>query len=669
MLLGLALSWYCRTHIKVNSNENSRINGLTALNELTSFPLSAVFDIGSHYADVATRFATDRVVSIYGEPWSGKTSFARKLAEPLIKEKGYIALCFSEGRLHIAPAEIEDRFSKSLFFQQSERQPRHVAFLCEEVHSLVTHNIFMGQSFVILFDDAFGHRAYLRDNALRRLRVFDWVEMARLGSSFGDIRVIVTSPASLVEEAKTAARAPAQVNEFLRRNLALLSESPNVTLRPADFPGHVLKAIITHNCKATDAMWARDETVLSLVVDEFVAKIQGSSFVFDAIVRFCQQSSRLDEEAVLSEAAAHGQRAQTFDEVIGGLSQEQQGFLGLCVIAQELVHARQVFLPRLPEGTTIAPGLSFEGLAEILDVSSTAEPSTAQFVSDWVIRDPATTITGFDLPVFRHPDLRLLAREWCRSKLGEFMVELVHRLINSETQALLRIEQFDAACRLSEFWGQETPERLMEKMMGTKQRTDPILLMVTLLMNWCDIDARHRSKMQQFIARLFESFREMQRYFLTEALRFWSLIDEPLRKYILDRVEIRRSFSRGQPPKRNALADECFGDHVALCVFANYLTRYYEVVEAAQKGCRASQWIIDAFNEFLECLARDSDTRLVMTSRPGDGLDLRKSVKYPAKDIVGALWRLVSGQGLVEINEPIFRRLEELNRSLNSPVL
>ena len=276
------LRWYIENFPVFSIDENEMRRAKSDLSSICADDIESLIEPSS--LSINDRM-TENCIFLTGSPWIGKTSLVSVSAKNYI-DCGYILLPFHE---HASPSEISYVVTKN----ESEKKALHGP-LGAQIHQIIATRLFYGNSFVLLFDDPFGHRYFRKSSILSRLDIDALLKLNQREGCLGHLVVLVTSPSELFEEAMR--KHGQDQNTVLGKNLHLLRKVRH-ELSVDDYAKVDLYNIVTRMAETAKTDWAHRTDVRELVADEVA--LYGS---FESLKIFCQYTKDIDDIGIIEYA-------------------------------------------------------------------------------------------------------------------------------------------------------------------------------------------------------------------------------------------------------------------------------------------------------------------------------------------------------------------------------
>lgn len=628
------LDWFLATHPPIELTpilieESCRCVGLMtdSAQDAIVWPVSP---------DLLNRFDDHDSIFLHGGPWLGKTTLGVGLALRAIRN-GFVPIVFHE-RTVVTPMEL---------YGISLRSPNNLSSLAGWLNEFVPAKLFTGTSFVVFLDDPFGHRRLITATPLNRLHINAWLELARNPECLGKIQIVITSPTSLTRSVQSSAASPK--DPIGSRNLQLLEGNRAIELTIDCYSESQLAQVVRATAFRFGALWASRQDICNLVSNEM--KEQHAHFA--ALRDFCVETRSLGDDALIEKTISHFRRRQNISGLVDCVRYENQGYLLLVIICEELLTAYREH--------AASPRHTYGQLSEYLKISiASNEVLTAPELDlmSWIGLEAVAGLGVSELPTFRHPEIAAGVRDWVRTKrpfaIGELLVKLAAS--DEEDEGFLsRWELTHLTCQLAEFIDTNAAATLARILFsGTGGRFDPPTIIEALILGWEKI-AGNPIEPHALIAikRLINEARPFTRPLIHAIVDNWREVSEEIRRIPagLNSKQVGAAESRPEANSENVLT-----------FIASVAANYNMIVDCARRDSGASQECLEYFEAFVTTLTKMHD-KPVWPSRVGDGLFNDASLRPLGRRVLEELVAIGKKRGAWDEDSPIVSQIRDSLKS------
>jgi hypothetical protein len=630
------LKWYAKTYTSLPITDAKRIELGKSLELLSSVPLRDI--VVPEDQTAFESLETEHVIVLHGEPWVGKTSLACVLASQYV-QRGFIPIIFQQRSL------VDPRIL-SLYRMTGDREEESVSLnhIAVYLNEYLSTQLLLGEGFVLLLDDSFGHRRQLSSNPLERLRLNAWLELTRQPNSLGRIKVIITSPSRFLYGAINTSRVDR--SPLLAENLGLLRESRCHELKLADFrPSEILRIIRT-TARSLECRWSDRQSVSELVAEKI-----GSS-TFEGLRSFCV-STRIDDDDIIIQKLSHFDKFSEFRSSIESLSPDAQRLLCAVYVAESFVELKTEFqfqsdvdAKQLCEAAGV-PGVS--SLSKLFSVEGFDE-----FLARWVVDDKVFTLDRSALPTFRHPEVRVAVHDWVQKEGSGTVLRIINNLCRGsegKSAIISRWESVHMWCRFARFLDDDARQYVDNEEFHRKSGgLDPRNLVWAILENWDYLrDSQLEQAAKGYIKHCIDVVHNTRRLLIWEIAEHWRGLDETLRAY--PHQLNSKLTDQGTVPNFNV--------HHSLAFLASTFANYDSIASSARSGSTASERHLNLVQSFIMQLKSGLDTAN-FESRLGDGLFNALTIKFTGEKVLSALVQLGCRRGAVNRETDIVQQIQTI---------
>ena len=637
------ISWYVKEFPRLSQKIEFRKKLWSELNKFR--PISTQQVVKPSSKNINKLIDKNDVLWLHGPSWIGKTSLSCSIVNQFCEE-GYIPIVFHESNL----------LNPSLFYEEDRSESLEIRrlLLSEKagvLHKEIVTSVFHGDSYIILFDDPFGHRQFrLSRSPLSYLRVSDWIKLARSHDSLGRIKIIINTPTRFLEELKTI---PSEdFTPILRENIEFLlyQKSDFITIESLDLKDYNkidLSLIVSNVSTELGAKWSKEQEICEFLADI----ISDSCSSFETLRLFCLESSNLDPISEVDEFVENTVRylehSSRLTRRIEDADLQTQLFIIAIVVGEAFEQLSRDYL---------YSEISFSQLCEYLKIPNLLlEDCCIQELSYWINFEFSQNNQIDNFPKFRHPDLRAEVETFLTVSTGKNMMSQIiassaylNVFFHSEDKSnIMRWESIYFICRFSSFLDNTICQYIDERWFTTnKAAFDYQNTLWAISDNWSYIrETLFEPYALRALQRIQREQHSLRRIFIWEIMNNWAYMNEKIRNLILE--------LNGEE-KRGALEPKIKDDHL-LSFLGAVLSNYRTVSDLATNyDSEASKMCLDFINEFIRQL---SDIKNINTPKYKSYEDDRvfgdRGVSFTGRDVLVRIRKLGLDSGGLDNNSQI----------------
>jgi len=587
------------------------------------------------------------VLWLHGPSWIGKTSLSCSLVNEFC-ECGYIPIVFHESNL----------LNPSLFYEKDRNDNSEIRRLLLSDKSGVLHreivtSIFRGDSYVILFDDPFGHRQFkLSKSPLSYLRVSDWINLARAHTSLGRVKVIINTPTRFLNELE---KTPSEeLTPILRENIEFLLERRKYpiaieSLDLKDYSKRDLSLIVSNVSSGLESNWAGEQDVCELLA----TIISDSCSSFETLRLFCLESSKLVpiSDEFIESASHYLERSSELTRRIEDADSQIQFFIMAVVVGEAFVQLSRDYL---------YSKISFLELCEHLKIPNLLlEDDYLQELFYWINFEFSQNNQIESFPKFRHPDLRAEVETFLTVSAGKRMMSAIISKSafldvfshSQDVTSIMRWESIYFVCRFAGFLDEDICQYIDDYWLRiSKAAFDYQNTLWAISDNWLYVkETLFEPRALAALQRIQNEKHSLRRSFIWEIMNNWAYMNEKIRMIILE--------LNGQE-KRGTLEPKMIDEHL-LSFLGAALSNYRTVSDLAiNYESEVSRQCLDFINEFIRQL---SDNKNIDTPRYKSYEDDRvfgdRGVSFPGRDVLARICQIGLDSGGLDESFQIVRNI------------
>jgi hypothetical protein len=627
------VAWYLDKYPPLNLTDAERASWLKDVSSL----YAVSYDDIQQCRENTVNDCLDRnnVVFLTGRSWVGKTSIGCRLVTEFARH-GYVPLVIHENSL------VTFRALPSVDKAHNPKNLR-LAANAQMLHEIVVTRLLHGESFVVFFDDPFGHRHFQPHNPLMYLRIADWLRVAAQSHALGCLKVIVTSPSAFVDEGRAALAENARTNPIADSNHFLLNSKTTVAIDLNSYtPAKVSKIVRStahyHNCS-----WSVDDARCDLVADALLSEGCG----FDALHVLCREIKVAADDDFLNSVIEVTASA----DIVAAIRDSNPSVrLQLCaaLIGESLIEFYREFCFQTP--------LHFRDVLNAVSGYTTAAEQSGTSpanLSEWLLTDRVSTLNLVDFPVFSHPEVRHAASVLSESDSREAFHSAVCNLCGLSQAyngvVLSRWEATHMLCRMAPVLNDDEAVDIGNQYFSKRIAGggDPRNVLWAILGNWTYIaNTPLKKQAYGFLKMVPSNYRYLNRTLIWEATANWTHIDSTIRYLVLEQTAQRSESGEWKP--------HC-NEHTTLAFLAAGVAHYGALQESARAECEASERYLEFMNIFISLMKKSSPQ--LFTSKKGDGLYESPGSRYCGNDVCQALYDLGRRCGSLTTTHPLAHTL------------
>jgi hypothetical protein len=569
------------------------------------------------------------VLWLHGPSWIGKTSLSCSLVNEFCL-CGYMPIIFHESNL----------LNPSLFYDKDRDNSEIKRLLLSDkagvLHREIVTSIFRGDSYIILFDDPFGHRQFkISKSPLSYLRVSDWINLARSHTSLGRIKVIINTPTRFFNELKRISSE--EFTPVLHENIKFLLEHKKnsiavESLDLKDYSKEDLSLIISSVSSGLGGNWAEQEDVCELLA----TIISDSCSSFETLRLFCLESSKLlpMSDEFVENVSYYLENSSELTRRIEDTDSQVQSFIMAVVVGEAFEQLSRDYL---------YSKVSFSELCEHLKIPNLLlEDDYFKELSYWINFEFTQNNQNENFPQFRHPDLRAEVETFLTVSSGKKMMsDIIANSVfmdifscSQNASSIMRWESIYFVCRFASFLDEHSCQYIDANWLRiSKAAFDYQNTLWAISDNWLYVkDTLFEPRAIATLQRIQNENHSLRRSFIWEIMNNWAHLNEKVRMIILK--------LNGQE-KRGILEPKVIDEHL-LSFLGAALSNYRTVSDLAiNYESESSRQCLDFVNEFIRQL---SDSKNINTpkykSYEDDRVFSDRGGIFPGRDVLAKICQL-----------------------------
>ncbi|MDP9315479.1 MAG: hypothetical protein M3R24_32235 [Chloroflexota bacterium] len=631
---GVCISWYINKYPPLTLTLSERKKWLEDASTVVTVPFTQIQVC--HKEDIEKHINSMPTLVLHGEPWAGKTSIASYWVTELCL-KGYIPIVIHENSL------VTFRILSS---QNDVENPKNLklATNAQVIHEIVSTRLLHGDSFVIFLDDPFGHRKYQQHNPLMFLRIEEWCKIASYPQTLGDIKVIITSPSTFLEQGYKTLAQNAVTNPISRANLALLKQEYQVQIDVDMYNKDQLLNIVTYSASHHNCSWSGKLEYAEIVADTLI----DNRLSFDALHVLCRNYEALSDDQFL-EGIYKISRSLDIEEEIRSLSNSSKVRLCAAYVGEALIELYREFM--------FQSKVSFEDLYLASEQETVLQLEEINSLNDWLLEDRVATMNLSYFPVFSHPEVRFVVGKLAETEMRPIVRNIVANVCGLseeyEGTTLARWEAIHLLCRMAPFIAPDQVQIIHDTHFFRSDINggDPRNILWAILGSWHYIENSTLDRSARgFLKSLPYNFKSYIRAFIWEATENWTYLNQEIRYLLI-------TFSGRGGSLHDIEAN--FDTHNTIAFLAAGVSHYGIIQDCARAGCPVSEKYIEFISSLIVQISKSSKKNM-FTSRTGDGLFDAPGSQYGSEDVLKGLKNLGLRRGTLDNVHPLVKQINDL---------
>jgi hypothetical protein len=521
------------------------------------------------------------------------------------------------------------------------------------LHREIVTSIFRGDSYVILFDDPFGHRQFsLSKSPLSYLRVSDWINLAKSHTSLGRLKVIINTPTRFLNELEKIPYE--ELSPVLRDNLEFLRNPRKnsiavESLDLKDYSKSDLSLIVSNVSSELGSNWAGEKDVCELLA----TIISDSCSSFETLRLFCLESSKLvpTSDEFIESASHYLERSSELTRRIEDADSQIQSFIMAVVVGEAFEQLSRDYL---------YSKIYFSELCKHLKIPNLLlEDDYFQELSYWINFEFSQNNQTEGFPKFRHPDLRAEVETFLTVSAGKRMLSDI--IANSafldvfsnslDPLNIMRWESIYFVCRFAGFLDENICQHIYDNWLRISQAAfDYQNTLWAISDNWLYIkETLFESRAIAALQRIQHEKYSLRRSYIWEIMNNWAYMNEKIRMTILE--------LNGQE-KHGILGPKVKDEH--LLSFLGAALSNYKTVSDLARNCEseASRQCLDFINEFIRQLSESKNTDTPKyKSYEDDRVFGDRGASFSGKDVLTKICQIGLDSGGLDENFQIVRNI------------